>query len=102
MNFQTDKAKKKIRGEGVQGPRKGRSVGMFKLTSKNKKTSGGLTPLPPGSATDKILWNNTNHANPTRNGQPGVTSPTHIYNRPRQKYGEHHQRHVTSVVYACK
>ena len=27
---------------GVQGPRKGRSVGIFKLTSKNeKKTSGG-------------------------------------------------------------
>ena len=38
---------------GCQGPRKGRSIGIFKLTSqkKRKNSEGGLNPLnPPGSA----------------------------------------------------
>ena len=41
-------------GGVVQGPRKGRSVGLFKLTSKGN-LPGGLYPLNPlESATDYI------------------------------------------------
>ena len=42
-----------LEGEGVQGPRKGRSVGIFKLTS--KKLLGVLTPLPPPPPLDPPL-----------------------------------------------
>ena len=42
-----------VGGGGGQGPKKGRSVGIFKLTSKENSEGGGVkSPKPPGSATD--------------------------------------------------
>ena len=41
----------KGKGGGCQGPRKGRSVGVFKLTVKTNLGGGVLNPEPPGSAT---------------------------------------------------